>query len=230
MKRIVGVVPLIDYGKSSYWMLPGYMKGLQEAGAIPIILPLTDDRESLTQLIGGIDALLLTGGLDVSPSRYGEEKLKECGEISPERDNMEYSLLELALEADIPILGICRGIQLLNVYMGGTLYQDLPSQRPSQITHAQKPPYHIPAHSVKLLDSPLKEIIGGDNIEVTSYHHQAIKKLAPGLTVEALSPDGLIESVCIQNARFVHAVQWHPEFTYFCSKPSAKLLKAFVEA
>ena len=121
MKRIVGVVPLIDYGKSSYWMLPGYMKGLQEAGAIPIILPLTDDRESLTQLIGGIDALLLTGGHDVSPSRYGEEKLKECGEISPERDNMEYSLLELALEADIPILGICRGIQLLT-YIWEVLY------------------------------------------------------------------------------------------------------------
>lgn len=230
MKRIVGVVPLVDYEKDSYWMLPGYMKSLQEAGAIPVILPLTDDDESLAQLIGGIDALLLTGGHDVSPSRYGEEKLKECGEISPERDSMEFSLLKLAFKADMPILGICRGIQLLNVYMGGTLYQDLPSQRPSQIVHAQKPPYHIPAHSVKLLDSPLRDIVCEDNIQVTSYHHQAIKKLAPGLSAEAISEDGLVEGVYVQNARFIHAVQWHPEFTYFCSKSSAKLIKAFVEA
>lgn len=229
MKRIIGVVPLIDYTKESYWMLPGYMKGLEQAGAIPIILPLTDDIDALRQLVRGIDGLLLTGGHDVSPELYGEKTLNVCGEISPERDKMEFALLDLALGAHIPILGICRGIQLLNVFLGGTLWQDIPTQCPSAITHAQNPPYNIPAHGVKL-QNELLDIIGEKEIKVTSYHHQAVKKLAASLKPCATSPDGLIEGVCLPTERFVFAVQWHPEFTYLCSEASRKLLNAFVEA
>ena len=149
MKRpLIGIVPLVDAQRESYWMLPGYMRGVEQAGGLPIMLPLTDDDAALRQLADTCDGFLLTGGQDVSPALYGAAPAPACGETCPARDAMETKLLALALEQDKPVLGICRGIQFLNVYLGGTLYQDLPTEHPSAAEHHQKPPYDVPLSKI----------------------------------------------------------------------------------
>ena len=137
----------------------------------------------------------------------------------------------LDLAADKPVLGICRGIQFLNVHLGGTLYQDLPAEHPSAANHHQTPPYDAPVHSVTLTaGSPLWALLGKDTLAVNSLHHQAIKTLAPGLAAMAVSEDGLTEAVCLPDKRFVWAVQWHPEFSFRVNEDSRKIFKAFVGA
>lgn len=232
MKRpLIGIVPLVDAQRESYWMLPGYMRGVEQAGGLPIMLPLTDDDAALRQLADTCDGFLLTGGQDVSPALYGAAPAPACGETCPARDAMETKLLALALEQDKPVLGICRGIQFLNVYLGGTLYQDLPTEHPSAAEHNQKPPYDVPVHSVTLTaGSPLWALLGKDTLAVNSLHHQAIKTLAPGLAAMAVSEDGLTEAVCLPDKRFVWAVQWHPEFSFPVNADSRKIFAAFVGA
>lgn len=230
-KPLIGVVPLMDYDKDSYWMLPGYMKGIEEAGGIPLMLPLTDDCSAIEQLAELCDGFLLTGGHDVSPELYGEKILKECGEICPERDIMEKHLLELALDADKAVLGICRGIQFINAVLGGSLYQDLPTQHESSTKHVQKPPYDVPVHKVNVCEkSPLYELLGKEKLDVNSYHHQAVKELSPELEAMAYSEDGLVEAVCMPEKNFIWAVQWHPEFSYKVNEDSKKIFSAFVSA
>lgn len=230
-KPIIGLVPLYDEKKESYWMLPGYMQGIEKAGGIAVMLPLTEDENTLNTLIEKIDGLLLTGGHDVSPTLYGEEKLDVCAKTCPERDNMEKHIVLAAIKADKPIFGICRGIQLLNALLGGTLYQDLPAQFPSDICHRQNPPYDEPAHRVSLEEgTPLYTLFGKDSLNVNSCHHQGIKNLAPGLRAMAYAPDGLTEAVYMPDKKFVWAVQWHPEFAYKTDRDSLELLKRFVKA
>ncbi len=231
MKPIIGLVPLVDEEKSSYWMLPGYMKGITQAGGIPVMLPLTEDSDTIQQLTNTCDGILLTGGHDVSPSLYGEVTLPVCGTCCPERDRMEKLLLTTALAQEKAIFGICRGIQFLNAALGGTLYQDIPTQMVSQEIHHQKPPYHIPSHSVTIApDSPLYHVLQKEQLSVNSYHHQGIRTLASSLTAMAWAPDGLIEAVSMPDQRFVWAVQWHPEFSYLQDVSSRALFAAFVNA
>lgn len=207
---LIGIVPLVDEARESYWMLPGYMQGVEQAGGVPVVLPLTDDAAALRQLADTCDGFLLTGGQDVSPALYGAAPTPQCGQTCPARDAMEARLLDLALAADKPVLGICRGIQFLNVHLGGTLYQDLPAEHPTAANHHQTPPYDAPA--------------------VNSLHHQAIKTLAPGLAAMAVSEDGLTEAVFLPDKRFVWAVQWHPEFSFRVNEDSRKIFKAFIES
>ena len=230
-KPIIGVTPLFDRERDSYWMLPGYLEGLEQAGAIPIVLPLPEDLDDLPQLVSLCDGLLFTGGQDVSPALYGETPKPTCGEICPARDRMEQARLHLALERDLPVLGICRGIQFLNAVLGGTLYQDLPTEHPSQTQHHMTPPYDRAVHTVTIQPgTPLAELLGTEHIGVNSYHHQAVKTLAPCLTEMAWSEDGLIEAVCLPEKRFVWAVQWHPEFAFRVDEHSRKIFGAFVAA
>lgn len=230
-KPVIGLVPLYDDGRESYWMLPGYMKGLEEAGAVPVMMPLTQNVQVIGQLVEMLDGFLLTGGHDVNPELYGEQPLEVCGTLCTPRDTMESLILEAALDADKPVLGICRGLQFLNVYLGGTLYQDLPSQHPGGVEHHMMPPYDVPAHKVKVeRDSWLYRLLGKEILEVNSYHHQAVRKLAPGLEVMAVAEDGLTEAVRMPDKRFVTATQWHPEFSYRVDENSRKLFQAFAEA
>ena len=195
------------------------------------MLPLTDDRMSVKQLAEMCDGILFTGGHDVSPSVYGEEVKPVCGQCCPERDRMEVLLLKEALAANKAVLGICRGIQLINAALGGTLYQDLPTERPSEVEHHETPPYDKTAHIVELLEgTPLQKLLKGDFLPVNSYHHQAIKDLAPGLNVMAGAEDGVIEAVYMPEKRFVWAVQWHPEFSYKVNESSREIFRAFVQA
>ena len=231
MKPIIGLVPLIDAARDSLWMLPGYMEGVADAGGLPMMLPLTENGGDLDRLCALCDGLLLTGGQDVSPALYGQTPLPECGETCPRRDAMETGLLRRAMALDMPVLGICRGIQFVNAALGGTLWQDLPSQRPSAVCHRQKPPYDAPAHTVAVLpDTPLYRLLKTDTLAVNSYHHQAIRDLAAPLEAMALSPDGLIEAVRHPGQRFLWAVQWHPEFAYRSDPAARAVFRAFVSA
>ncbi len=231
MKPLIGLIPLVDEERESLWMLPGYMQGTAAAGGLPIVLPLEDDAADLARLCAVCDGFLLTGGHDVSPEFYGACRLPVCGACSPERDRMEAEVLRIAMRADKPVLGICRGLQFINAALGGTLWQDLPSQRPSGIEHHQRPPYDTIAHSVRLLPrSPLAGLLGRDELAVNSYHHQGICTLADPLEAMAVAPDGLVEAVRHPGQRFLWGVQWHPEFTWRSDPASAAIFRAFVES
>ena len=231
MKPLVGVMPLWDDDKDSIWMLPGYLDGLKEAGATPVIFPLTEDPEEISGLVDICDGILLTGGHDVTPSIYGEEPLEGKVSCCITRDNMEKLVLEDAMKKNKPVLGICRGIQFINALLGGTLYQDLPSQHPSDIEHHQTPPYDIPVHEVNIRKgTPLFDCLRTERISVNSYHHQAVKDLAPGLEVMAESEDGIVEAIYMPSYGFLWAVQWHPEFSYKKDVNSKKIFQAFVES
>ena len=235
-KPLIGVLPLLDDEKESYWMVPGYMEGLIGAGALPVMLPPTADKPLVRQLADTCDGFLFTGGHDVSPELYGEERLPACAATSPLRDEMEKMVFDLAYEADKPIFGICRGIQFINVMMGGTLWQDLPSQRPSYVEHHQSPPYDVPAHSVTLdsagpLYGLFSDLMDNDGkLRVNSYHHQAVKDLGSGLGVSAVSEDGLIEGVYDGGRSFLWAVQWHPEFSFKVDEGSRRLFQRFADS
>lgn len=230
-KPLIGVVPLVDRERESYWMIPGYLEGVRQAGGIPVMLPLTSDRAELEQLVAELDGFLLTGGQDISPDLYGQTPAPTCGERCLPRDEMEGGLLPLALKRDRPVLGICRGIQFLNAALGGTLYQDLPTEHPSEVEHHQRPPYDVGVHRVELVPgSPLQSLLGKERLMVNSYHHQAIRTLAPALQPMAYSEDRLVEAVWAPARRFVWGVQWHPEFSYRNNSDSRQIFARFVRA
>ena len=231
MKRVIGLIPLVDEARESLWMLPGYMEGVAAAGGLPVMLPLTAADDDLDRLCGLCDGFLLTGGHDVSPEYYGQPRLPVCGATSAERDRMEDGILRRAMAQNKPVLGICRGIQFINAALGGTLWQDLPSQHPSNVVHQQRPPYDAPAHSVEILpDTPLAGLLKRDALPVNSYHHQAIRDLAAPLRPMALAPDGLVEAVWHPGHRFLWAVQWHPEFSHRSDPAAQAVFQAFVNA
>ncbi|UQZ36904.1 amidotransferase [Paenibacillus sp. PK3_47] len=232
-KPMIGVLPLYDDEKDSYWMLPGYMKAIEHEGGIPVMLPLTTDADTIAALAGTFDGFLFTGGHDINPELYDEQAEAFCGKLCGERDIMEVQLFNLAVELDKPAFGICRGLQLFNVAAGGSLYQDIPAQMDSlhKINHKQKPPYSRPEHSVHIQEnSLLHNIVGTEVLQVNSYHHQGIKKLPDSLTAAATAEDGLIEAVVMENKTFILAVQWHPEFSYESDTNSQKLFSAFVNS
>jgi putative glutamine amidotransferase len=229
-RPVIGVMPLWDEQKESIWMLPGYMRGLEESGAVPMILPLTGSEAALKRAVGLVDGFLFTGGQDVNPDVYGEPKSGRCGEISDTRDQMEaYVFREGVLNLGKPALGICRGIQFINAALGGSLYQDIPTELPSAVIHSMKPPYNVPAHAVKLLpESPLSKLTGKERLEVNSSHHQGVKRLAEGLKAMAWADDGLIEAVYMPDHPYVWAVQWHPEMS-LGDEDSKKIFASFVK-
>lgn len=231
MKPVIGLIPLIDEARESFWMLPGYMEGVADVGGLPLMLPLTAHADDLDHLCALCDGLLLTGGHDVSPEVYGMEKLPCCAATAPARDAMERGLLERAMALDKPVLGICRGLQFINAALGGTLWQDLPTQRPSDVNHRQSPPYDAPVHGVRVLaDTPLHRLLNMEALQVNSCHHQAIRDLSPRLRPMALSPDGLVEAIWHPEKRFLWAVQWHPEFAWKKDASARAIFKAFVGA
>lgn len=229
-KPIIGVIPLYDEEKNSYWMIPGYLNGIQEAGGIPMILPVLDNPTDLNQVLSTLDGVLFPGGQDVDPSIYNHEKKSYCGQIYQQRDTLEAYILNYVIEHQIPALGICRGIQFMNAALGGTLYQDLDIEHPSTTNHHMTPPYDRGVHMVRIIkDTPLYEILHKDELSVNSYHHKAIWDLSTRLKAMAISEDDLIEAVYMPNHKFLIALQWHPELSKD-SVESKQLFKSFVDA
>ena len=227
MSPIIGVTPLWDADRKSVWMLPDYLEGIKAAGGIPVVLPLEMSEEDAGRIVETCDGFLLTGGQDVSPALYGMKDATGTIVPSPERDRLETLLLEKALQADKAVLGICRGLQFINAFLGGTLWQDLPSQHPSDIVHRQGKPYGVPTHKV-MLDGDLKTLLGKDIIEVNTLHHQATKELGKGLTPMAIAPDGIIEAARLENKFFVWGIQWHPEYMFKTDPDSLTIFSSFI--
>ena len=213
-KPLIGLTAHWDSQRAGYWMLPYYFRCVEAAGGIPLLLPYLADEAMLRQTAQELDGILLTGGVDIAPAVYGEETLESCGEICSERDEMERILFEAALTADKPILGICRGIQVINVFLGGTLYQDIPTQMTTagEVCHRPNPAHYDHIHAVEILpETPLYALLGEASVMVNSMHHQAIRTLAPTLVPMAYAPDGVLEAAYMPEATYLRAVQWHPE-------------------
>lgn len=211
-----------------------YVEGVAQAGGVPVVLPPVVGHRDAGDIVGSLDGLLLSGGSDLHPGYYGEEPIPELDVVIPERDEFEMALLEAALRRGIPIFGICRGMQVLNAALGGTLYQDIPSQLGLDvIKHRQETPKWQATHEVEVRNgSAASEIVGGDAVKVNSYHHQAVKELAEDLVVSAYSSDGIVEAVESRNlsSRWIVAVQWHAEAMRGSSAEHRRFFEAHVAA
>lgn len=229
-KPIIGVTPSVDEENHRCLVQPGYLESIDKAGGLGLMLPLTDREEDIAQFVEICDGFLFVGGPDIEPWRYGQEILPECGPQNIQRDNLEWKLLKAALAANKPILGVCRGIQILNTVLGGTLYQDIPSQYETDLCHSMpEPPYNRTAHPIRVVEgTPLSELSPLEG--VNSRHHQAVLDLAPGLVPMAYSSDGILEAVWMPEKDFVWAVQWHPEAFWEEDGANLELFKKLVEA
>lgn len=228
---LIGVTPARDKSKQKLTIHQDYMDALIRAGGTPVLLPLLSDEQRLNVLLSRLDGLLLSGGVDVEPSRYGEGKTPFCGETDAERDETEFFLCREFIRRDVPVLAICRGVQVMNAALGGTLYQDIASQLPRALTHPRNDLPGEKVHEMRVKKGTLLfSILQNDLIGVNSRHHQAVKEIAPGLTANAAAPDGLIEGLEMPGKRFVLGVQWHPETLSARHREAQAIFNAFVKA
>lgn len=214
-----------------YWIKRAMADAVVKAGGEPLLLPFVGSRVRARHIMGALDGLLISGGdFDIDPRRYGEKKRKECGSEVPERSESEWLLLAEALTAFKPVLGICGGCQLINVFFGGSLYQDIPTQKKNALVHSQPQPHARPSHRVSVAaKTRLAAITGLSSLAVNSTHHQSVKIPGHGLLPSAVAPDGIIEGIEAADNRFIIGVQWHPEFL-IRQKPHAALFRALTRA
>ncbi|MCD8193481.1 MAG: gamma-glutamyl-gamma-aminobutyrate hydrolase family protein [Tannerellaceae bacterium] len=208
---LIGLSPSHTDGGSR--VSPTYLEAIRRAGGAPVIIPVITDGELLRRIVSQLDGLVLTGGADADPYWYGEEPLQQLQSIDPARDTLELKLIKMAADRNIPILGICRGEQLINIAFGGTLYQDIPAQRsPDYIKHVQQAPREHGSHTISILhDSQLAAIVQTTSARVNSFHHQAGKEIAPGFRAVAFTSDNVVEAIEAWPNRPILGVQWHPE-------------------
>jgi putative glutamine amidotransferase len=221
---LVGIAPSRDGDKAM--MAMRYMDAVWYAGGLPMVLSYTTDPAKLSEYAEICDGFLFSGGVDVDPVKYGEVKQFDSVEIDEARDTFEEALFRAIYPTKKPILGICRGIQSINVWMGGTLIQHLDG-------HRQSAPAQEPTHSVQVTEgSMLHRLCGKTEIMVNTFHHQAVKNLAPALTADAVSPDGFIEAAHEEGHRFLFATQFHPECYWHVEDDdhSVAIFRAFLDA
>lgn len=232
MKPLIGITTayekraIRDYESLSY----NYIRAVQLAGGLPILIP-TLLYEEMDRYLDLIDGLILSGGDDIEPALYGEEPILELGDVCPERDLFEMKFFDKALERKVPILGICRGFQIMNVALGGTLYQDIKVQQGSGFNHLNLvDPVDTLEHEVTLeQNSKLYQMMGKDRLMVNSLHHQAVNKVGENLKVVGLSSDHIVEALEYEGESFMLGVQWHPEDLVVKDNYFLELFKAFIE-
>lgn len=218
-----------DYSKFPYYVLrKNYIEAVEQAGGIPILF--SHELSLIDDYINMIDGLLIPGGdFDIDPSFYGEEIASDTVTMKKSRADFEREFIEKAFKKEIPILGICAGMQLMNVYFGGSLIQHIPDEIESFLEHEQKVLHDIATHEIDIVGgSILNKITGSTKMEVNSSHHQAVKDLGKGLEVSATAPDGVIEAIELRGHKFCVGVEWHPE--YLIKEEDENIFKAFVAA
>lgn len=237
MKPLIGIptrsLTLADDTLLRYAGLATYTHATELAGGAPVLIPLGLSEDTLRAIFDKLDGLLLQGGVDVHPQTYGETVEPYCGEIDIARDEVELRIIRWALAEKMPTLGICRGIQMLNVAAGGSLYQDIPAQlnSPLRHQHVKGNPYDFHAHTIDIdAQSKLANALGATKIEVNSLHHQALKQIAPGFCVIARAPDGIVEGIEASDERYVVGVQFHPEWMIEDDARMIGIFKSFVNA
>lgn len=209
-----------------------YARAILDTGGLPLILPITPARSAIKETLARLDGVLVSGGsFDIDPTHYGEAPIEALGEVKEDRTEFELGLVSLALERDVPLLGVCGGAQAINVACGGTLYQDIASQMPKPLEHQQGARRYQGGHLVKIHDGTLlKRIIGRDRLEANTTHHQAVKQLGKGLIVNATAEDGVIEGLESNGHTFILGLQWHPECLIDIDACQKKIFAAFVSA
>ena len=232
---LVGVSTSITVGEypERAYVNTAYLRAIERAGGIPVLLPPHLSASSRETLWRRLDALVLTGGGDLDPARFGEAPHPKTALVSPERDALELELVDRAVGDEVPLFGICRGLQVINVALGGSLHQHVPDVAGETVQHAQREPRHVATHPVKLLaeGTRIGRIVGGSELVVNSFHHQAVRTLGRGLREVAWAPDQVIEAVEHEDPRrFVLAVQWHPEDLVDHDAAARALFAAVVEA
>ena len=240
MKPIIGVTPDFNPGdcqdmggkEPTYFLRARYTQAIEDAGGIPFILPLMPDVAAWRRIISQVDGLLITGsGADLAPENYGQKQRYKFKCMSTERTTLELGVSRVAHKADVPMLGICGGMQSIAVALGGTLFQDINSQIKNSIPHQPICSATKMTHSIQIeARSLLRRIAGKATIQVNSSHHQSVKNVPSCLRTTAVAPDGIIEAIEAPDKHFLLGVQWHPEFLYERHSIQKKLFRALIKA
>ena len=230
MQPIIGMFAEVDGAKQTT-IKNQYTKIIEECGGVPFLIPYTDNMQTLKTLVGLCDGFCFTGGADIDPKRYGEEPKETCGEIQYYRDELEFNAFALIKDMQKPIFAICRGMQFINVALGGTLYQDIPTENPSEVPHRQREAKYSLLHNVQVVaDTPLHSVVKNPRMLANSFHHQAIKTLGKGLEIMSVADDGIIEAVYATEGAFLRAYQWHPERLVDADEQNRMLFVEFIQA
>jgi putative glutamine amidotransferase len=240
MKPVIGVTPDFNAGdrqdmggrEPTYFLRARYIRAIEELGGIPLILPLVAAPTARRRLLDGVDGLLLTGsGPDLPPRLYGERQRYKFPLVSDRRADFELDLVSQARARDLPLLGICGGMQTINVACGGSLFQDIPSQVQNALDHRQqKKAIHV-SHPVAVTSkSLLRKIVDQATLMVNSSHHQSVKQVGASLVASAVAPDGIVEAIESPKHRFLLAIQWHPEFLFERYAAHRRLFEALLRA
>ena len=233
MKPTIGIVISTDRASELFYTeKKAYVDAVFAAGGLPVFLPVVGDSGTPERFFSRIDGILLPGGPDVDPVHFGEEPEHDYTAIDPRRDSFELALAGLAMKNDVPILGICRGTQLLNIAAGGDIYQDLREQKEAVLVHDQKAPQWYPTHAVEIGPGTLlsRVLEGETRVRVNSFHHQSVRRVADGFRASATASDGVIEAIENGSLRFALGVQWHPERMFVHYPMFMRLFTALVEA
>jgi len=235
MRPVIGISCSQNKADKSFYLWEAYVRAINYAKGIPVILPVIEEHGLIEQYVKMLDGLLLSGGVDIDSVNYGEEPLTGFTRgwpITPERDQFEIALTRAFMQADKPVLGICRGHQLINVAAGGSLYQDVSFQESAlKLCHFQEAPWSHPTHKVELVTgTKLYDMYNQSSIRVNSMHHQVVKHIAPGYAANATAADNIIEGIESTRNKFIVGVQWHPELLLEKDNNWIKLFSSFVEA
>ncbi len=231
MKPLIGLLVTIDNNKTTTANYT-YARAVSELGGTPIVLPYTSDDRDIDRFVSMCDGFLFSGGKDVEPCRFNETQINDTLAIHYYRDELEFKVFERVISTNKPILGICRGCQVINIALGGSVYQDIPTQIPSNILHRQAEGQTEYSHTINVIpNTPLHKLVGGVNkINANSFHHQSIKTLGNGLKLMATADDGVIEGAYLEGDRYLRIYQWHPEKLFDKHDVNNEIIKDFIDA
>jgi putative glutamine amidotransferase len=227
----IGMPVQMDLGSDKQYLDRRYSDAIAEAGGVPLMIPLVAAAQSMRNIVEYLDGILLTGNAsDLDPLLYGMPKMDVCGSVQPLRDRMDFFLLSMAITRKIPVLAICYGLQSLNVFLGGSLIQDIPTSLDTSILHSDPETPGGSSHEIEISEgSLLSQIVGRLSVRVNSSHHQAVARAGQGLDAIAYAPDGVVEAISYSNPNhWMLGVQWHPERSLDCDDFSRKLFENFI--